>query len=217
MPDQEEQVLDSPTLTEEEKKGTDEPNKGEPKPEEILKDKRVQAEIDRRVTQALKKASEDAKKQQEEAIREAERRAEEKKLLEDGKTKELYEAEKTRREELEERIRQQERTENLNKLLDKKQVLNPKMRQVFHAVSGDLTTVDSLIDDANSVIEEIIEQRVNERLKSDPPPQSDERDSTPKDKDKPRPIKKRSDFRSDAEKATWIRANGLDAFKKLPE
>lgn len=214
MPDEESQGHDLPT-SEGADAGTEETDKGEKEvvktAEDILKDKRVQSEIDRRVTMALKKANEDFERKQLEAIKEAERRAEEQKLLEDGKTKELYEAEKRRREELENRIKAQERTENLNKLLDKKQVLNPKLRSVFHSVSGDLATVDGLIDDANSVMEEIIEQRLNERLKTDPPPKSE--GDLPLDK---RSIKKRSDFKTDAEKADWVHEYGFDAYKKLP-
>ena len=153
---------------------TDQPT--EPKPEgkaRLLDDKEVQAEIDRRVTQAVKTANEKAAKEREAAIAKAKRESEEAKLFEDGKTKELYELEKSRREELEKLVEEREHRDKVSHLLDVKGVHDPALRDILMNSNGDLTQLDARIESFQELMETMVKKQVTERLGSAPPPKGE--------------------------------------------
>jgi len=146
--------------------------KKQPDMSEILKSKAVQGEIDRRVTSALKK---EALKQEQAVLTAVENErhaAEEAKLLEDGETQKLYELEKQRREDLEARVLSHERGEKIAALLDKKEIFDDRIRNIFMQLKGELVDLDSHADKINEAVEEMVTSIVNKRLESTPPPQS---------------------------------------------
>lgn len=133
-------------------------------------DKRVRSETDRRVTAAVRKVEEKAERRVEEALRRAQQEAEEAKLLEDGKVQELFEREKARTAELEARIAEREFGDKVDQLLDKREIVDPELRRLFHSVQGELTDVDALITGVEEIVDREVEKRVADRLKTPPPP-----------------------------------------------
>ena len=152
------------------------------KPDELktlLNDKRVQAEIDRRVTMALQKADEKTAQKIQEAMDRAKREAEELKLIEDGKVHDLYELEKRKREELEAKLSQHDRERRFNALLDKKEStdhvpMNPEMRKFYLQFGGTLDELDKGIDAFHAAMQAEIERVMNTRLKTPAPPKAPE-------------------------------------------
>lgn len=138
---------------------------------DMLANKDVQSEIDRRVTQALKTLEARMKAERDEAIEKTQREAEEKKLLEDGKLAELLTARSAEVEHLKTRIGDFERHDHLAKLLDKHGITDPSQRAVFGNLTGDIAQLDAVIGAFVETRKAEIDRLVAERLKSPAPPQ----------------------------------------------
>lgn len=176
--DESTQDVETAESTEETTNQPDDANKSAEELAKKLADKAVQAEIDRRVTDAIKKTEARKQKDVEKALEDARVKAEEAKLLEDGKTQELYELEKQKREELEAKVQERERLDKVSELLDHREVFNPVMRDIFQGYNGSLTDLSDRIDAVDAVMQEEVEKRVTERLGSTPPPK---RSGSPED------------------------------------
>lgn len=153
--------------------GTPDPEP-EPDLDTLLKDKRVQAEIDRRVTGAVGKMELKAKEREQAATEKAKREFAEAKLLEDKKFQELAEMKTKETTDALAKLERYEHEAKVAALLDKKGVTDPELRLLFMRFNGDLTELDPVIDKFHSQIEVQVEKRVNERLKTPPPPSKSE-------------------------------------------
>lgn len=174
-----------------------------------LEDKDIQGEIDRRVTAALKKAEIKFADREKKAREDAERKAREDKLVEENKHLELYEMEKKRRESLEATMKASEKRDKVNALLDKKMVIDPDLRKLFHSFQGDLEELDGLIDSHQKTVKSVVEKEIAERLKTTPPPRGEDRPPAIV-------VRSRQDLKTPADKAKFIDEHGLGEYKKLP-
>ena len=161
-----------------ETKGLDELLKENPSYEEEFA-KRIQAEADRRVTQALQKKEAEMKRREEEARAHAAKEAKEARLLEDEKYKELAEL---RAKEAQEARAELERLQNERKveaLLEKREVHDPTLREVFKKSNLELEQLDEVITKTQKAIAAQVDKVVNERLgESGRPPQTSKDGST---------------------------------------
>ena len=141
---------------------------------DLSTDPRIQAEIDRRVTSAVQTTRDKVKQEVETAVEnaraEVQREAEEKKLLEEGKTEELLELEKERRIKAEEKLAKVEHREKVDALLDKREVTDITLRKFLHKFNGDLAEVNETIDGLNEFLEQEVSKQVSEKLKTPLPP-----------------------------------------------
>ena len=131
----------------------------------------LQRNGDKRATQAAatakKSALEDAKKQQRED-----------KLLEDQNFKELLTVREQEAAEAKAKLEAYERKDRVSALLDKELVTDPEQREGFHLLSGDLEIIKAQIDAQKAMIARLVDETVNKRLKTDPPPGGKTSDST---------------------------------------
>jgi hypothetical protein len=153
---------------------THEETKQEPELADLLADKRVQAEIDRRVTAAMQKAESKAADREKAAAEKARREAQEARLLEKEDLKGLLDLKTKAAEEAQAKLEQYERDQKVQSLLDKKAVTDPALRAVWLRFNGDLTELDAAIDAFQAGINASVEKIVNERLKTTAPPKGDQ-------------------------------------------
>lgn len=159
------QKNDEPTLTDKEKEAQRE--------KELLADKQVQGMIDRRVSQALDKKELETKQREAAAHKKAQTEAQEAQLLEDEKYKELADLKTTEAETATTKLAEYEHKIKVDLLLDKKEVLRPKTRELFCGFGGDLMELDSIVDDYLAEFQEAVEAAVNQRLQTKAPPKGD--------------------------------------------
>jgi len=146
----------------------------EPDLDTLLKDKRIQGEIDRRIASLQKTMELKAKEREAAAADKAKREFAEAKLLEDKKFQELAELKAKEATDALAKLERYEHEAKVAALLDKKGVTDPELRLLFMRFNGDLTELDPVIDKFHSQIEVQVEKRVNERLKTPPPPSKSE-------------------------------------------
>lgn len=113
----------------------------------------IQSEIDRRVTSAMAKAKEKAEKD-----------AKERALIEQNNYKEAFEGKNAELTEALAKIESYERREKVEALLDKRKITNPKLRAVFHKMTGELGAVDEAIKAHLELITEVAGEEVDTRL-----------------------------------------------------
>lgn len=130
----------------------------------------VQEIINQGKREALDKAERKAQEREKAAREKAIKEAEEKRLLEANNFKELADLKSKEAEEATTRLKQYEHQAKVNALLDKKGVTDPEVRAIWLRFDGDLTELDPAIDKFTAQIEIQVEKRVNERLKTPPPP-----------------------------------------------
>lgn len=188
--------------------------------DEILQNKDVISEIDRRVTQAVHTAEKRMLERVEKAKREAERKAEEKKLLEDQKYQELAETKSREAQEAMAKLEQYERRQNVVTLIDKMQseaaergdafVLKPKIRELFMSLPGELKDVQEAVNAYKDEFHRAVEEAVNARLKNPSPPKGSGDNGG-----KSKYPSKRSEFKSVSQKVAFVKEFGQDAWEKL--
>jgi len=144
----------------------------DPQPEldTLLKDKRVQGEIDRRIASMQKTLEQKYKESAAAAAQKAKHEAEEARLLEKEDLKGLLELKAKEADDAKAQLAQYEHDQKVNQLLDKKGVTDPDIRSLFLRFNGDLTDLDPVIDKFNAQVGALVEKTVNERLKTPPPP-----------------------------------------------
>lgn len=174
-----------------------------PKVKELL-----QKEADRRVNQALEKERRNSTEREKAARDKAIREAEERKLLDDGKLKELADLKAKEAEEAKAELESYKRQGNIDALLDKEQVLDPELRAVIKQLPGDLAQIKEHTDKLKGLIGKAVEAEVQKRLGNNPPPKG--RDS----QDLGRPTKL-SDIKTAADKSAFISKYGIEEFTKL--
>ncbi len=138
--------------------------------------------------------------------------AEEKQLLEENKFQELAERREQEALEAKHQLEHYQRMEKVNALLDKREVVHPKLRRLFASVRDDdgspleLEDLNQFITDFDSWKLELVESEVKHRLESDTPEGSGE-SAVPKDVDPSKmSIKEKSDF---------INKYGSDEWEKI--
>lgn len=166
----------------------------------------IQAREDRRVEQALKTERQKSAERERAAAEKARRQEEEKRLLDDKNFQELAARKEAEANEHKAKLEAYERQLQVNQLLDKEEV-NPKFRGIFLAMSGDLTELKARIDEHNAAFNEAVQEAVNKRLGSEPPPHG-------KQPDPGRPAKL-SQLRTTADKTAFITKYGFEEYKKL--
>lgn len=137
-----------------------------------LQDPEVVAELDRRVTSAMKKAEAKATERETAAREKAEKKAREAKLLEDGQLQEAFDESKVEQQRAEAKVKEYEKRDEVNKLLDHKEVTDPELRSMLMDQNCDLETLDARVDALNVMIDRLVEQRVGEKLHTKPPPKT---------------------------------------------
>lgn len=189
-------------------KGTD---KGAaPDSDSILNSKAVQAEIDRRVTDAVKSVERRMADKLEQEREKARQEAEEKKLFEEGNKDELLTVRELKIAELEADIQRRERADKMNALLDKKEVLQPPLRQLFLSIENvDLPEMAQRIDAFQelfrSEVNAAVDAEIRSRYGSEPPAR----------RGNGSPAVRLEDLRTPAAKSAFIAEYGMDKYKEL--
>ncbi len=138
-----------------------------------LKDPEVQAEIDRRITLAMKKADRKADEREAAARDKAKKEVEEARLIEDGKLQELADLKAKEADAANAKLEAYERNEKVQALLDKHEILDPSMRELFETQVGELADLDARMAAFADKFKAAVEKHVNQRLATDPPAKPD--------------------------------------------
>jgi len=132
------------------------------------------------------------------------RKAEEAKLIEDGKDKEYAELMAKRAAEAEAKLTTMERQIHITQLLDKQKVMEPAVRDLFMSLPGELTEINTKLESFQGVVNALVEKQVAERLASGAPPKGAVGNALTL-----------ADLDNDTKKAEFIKTHGLASYREI--
>lgn len=143
----------------------------------------VKAEMDRRARKLQTSLEAEFELKQHQATEKAKREAQEAKLLDDKKFEELAILKAKEADEWKEKFSERERGDKVDLLLDKEEIVAPKMRKLFKATKLDLVDLDPLVQSFKEDFNAAVKAEVDKRLSTDPPPKNTNTPPSPGDLD----------------------------------
>lgn len=131
----------------------------------------MEAEADRRATKAVKTKEREYQLKMEEAKKRATKDAEEARLLEEGKKDELLALKSAEAREAQEKLEQYEHALKVDRLLDKHEVNDPFIRDLFRKVgaTAELKDLDEDVKAFGEKFAEAVGREAERRISTDPP------------------------------------------------